>query len=473
MTITDISKKYEYHSVQEFCAIAKTFGYNYQYNRGYFLFSKDGNDFRLSTRAITTDAREIDRASVSMKKVAGFFDKNSSFFPTIPGISFHEKKNREFIVVDKVEKTAYTSSDLFYYGNRNGFLLDGKGTCLRKGELSSLIPYEGKLSKLLRTEEGILVFQQEKELNIPDEIQGIKLTENDKTLLKEGKELNFENCIVFQDLELKKILEIPKSFLLDSSYENILSYLDKHPEDIRLISSPGESLQLQAVQKDGKTIRFLENPSERVQLTAVKQDGEALLFLDNPSENVQLAAVNELYTSIRYIKEPSERVQLAAVKQNPEAIQYIKKPSEEVQIAAVKIEASSIRHIENPSERVKTTALLKNPEASSYIKEALPEEKKIYHDSDFEKRISEEDYEGLVKMRNAGYSPSPECINKILRKCSSKQQAAIKMIFNIDIPQKNRIMKSKNEQEKLQNKQKNLERTRAGIHTINTMFNDL
>lgn len=45
MTITDISKKYEYHSVQEFCAIAKTFGYNYQYNRGYFLFSKDGNDF--------------------------------------------------------------------------------------------------------------------------------------------------------------------------------------------------------------------------------------------------------------------------------------------------------------------------------------------------------------------------------------------------------------------------------------------
>ena len=61
-----------------------------------------------------------------------------------------------------------------------------------------------------------------------------------------------------------------------------------------------------------------------------KTSEELSRVVETPSENVQIEAVKENQYSIQYILNPSEEVQLEAVKQNGCSIQFIKNKSDKL-----------------------------------------------------------------------------------------------------------------------------------------------
>ena len=110
------------------------------------------------------------------------------------------------------------------------------------------------------------------------------------------------------------------------------------------INTASESVQLAAVQQNGRAIRYIKNPSESVQLAAVQQDGSTIGWIKNPTPEIQLATVQQNGWAIQWIENPSPAVQLAAVHQYGRAIQFIKNPSPEL-FADKKAKQSIIKYI--------------------------------------------------------------------------------------------------------------------------------
>jgi len=137
---------------------------------------------------------------------------------------------------------------------------------------------------------------------------------------------------------------------------------------IQYLKNPSEAIQLAAVQQDGRAIQYLENPSEAIQLAAMRRGGKLIRYLKNPSEAVQLSAVQQDGWAIKYLKNPSEAMQLAALQQRGRLIEYLKNPSEAVQLAAVQQDGWAIEYLKNPTEAIQLAAVQQNGSAIKYIK---------------------------------------------------------------------------------------------------------
>ena len=114
-----------------------------------------------------------------------------------------DEKDR-FTIIDHKNKICYTGKELYEYALQNGYILDGKGTQLEKGVMSGLTDIEGRTAKIRLTENGISVFYRKEALVIPDSIYGKKLTKKQKDDLVNG------NVIVLSSKKGDIMLQVDK-----------------------------------------------------------------------------------------------------------------------------------------------------------------------------------------------------------------------------------------------------------------------
>ena len=148
--------------------------------------------------------------------------------------------------------------------------------------------------------------------------------------------------------------------------------------------SPSQTVQLEAVSRNGHGIQYIRDPSEEVQLAAVSQNGYTIQWITNPSKKIQLAAV---YKQPRALKEiirprngniciPCEEVQLSAVRADGATIRYLLDndivPSRTVQMTAVMSKPEVIIDLPNPSRLLQLTAVKADPTTIYDIKNPDP-----------------------------------------------------------------------------------------------------
>ena len=114
-----------------------------------------------------------------------------------------DEKDR-FTIIDHKNKICYTGKELYEYALQNGYILDGKGTQLEKGVMSGLTDIGGRTAKIRLTENGISVFYRKEALVIPDSIYGKKLTKKQKDDLVNG------NVIVLSSKKGDIMLQVDK-----------------------------------------------------------------------------------------------------------------------------------------------------------------------------------------------------------------------------------------------------------------------
>jgi hypothetical protein len=178
-----------------------------------------------------------------------------------------------------------------------------------------------------------------------------------ETKIKANK-IILENKRYIYDCEERCMLAMRQNinvfrFIEDPSETVQLEAVRRDGHSIRFVKDPSEEVQIEAVRRYGTAIRFIKDPSDEMKLEAVRQDGDAIQFIKDPSEEVKLEAVKQSGYVIQFVKDSSEKVKLEAVRQNGNAIQFIKYPSEIVQLEAVRQNRFSIKFIKDPSEAVK------------------------------------------------------------------------------------------------------------------------
>lgn len=165
-------------------------------------------------RSYTKKEPDVDRINTSMEHVCSFFDKELKLENKetlekegIDIINWGQLKGDEkdrFTIVDHKNKVCYTGKELYEYALQNGYLLDGKGTKLEKGVMSDLMDISGKPAKIRLTENGVSVFYKKEALVIPESIYGKKLSKKQKEDLANG------NVIVLSSRKGDIMLQVDK-----------------------------------------------------------------------------------------------------------------------------------------------------------------------------------------------------------------------------------------------------------------------
>lgn len=91
-----------------------------------------------------------------------------------------------FTVIDHQNKICYTGKELYDYALENGYLLNGQGTKLEKGVLSELTKVKGKPAKIRLTDNGTSIYYRKEALVIPDSLLGKKLSKKQQQDLLDG-----------------------------------------------------------------------------------------------------------------------------------------------------------------------------------------------------------------------------------------------------------------------------------------------
>lgn len=91
-----------------------------------------------------------------------------------------------FTVIDHQNKICYTGKELYDYALDNGYLLNGQGTKLEKGVLSELTKVKGKPAKIRLTDNGTSIYYRKEALVIPDSLLGKKLSKKQQQDLLDG-----------------------------------------------------------------------------------------------------------------------------------------------------------------------------------------------------------------------------------------------------------------------------------------------
>lgn len=406
-----------------------------------------------------------------------------------------DEKDR-FTIIDHKNKICYTGKELYEYALQNGYILDGKGTQLEKGVMSGLTDIEGRTAKIRLTENGISVFYRKEALVIPDSIYGKKLTKKQKDDLVNG------NVIVLSSKKGDIMLQVDKdlnSVIVRSEKELSipaqiggykLTAADKYllangySLENKLMRSPkGEYIIADVTMTpDKKGYQF-----SNIQTISETKAKELLQRkLDVEKEHV-ISPEKEQVEEQERMKKPTARDLASELKEAVEKNDYEKmaklkeegyKPSEEV----IKGLGQEV-HIDSKQAIVIEKLFGTKPEVEVQKEEEIVQKKEenIENvnkaekmsspelDKEFKNAVEKGDFVKLSQLKEQGYHPSKEVMQSLSNTTPSNTIIAVQKIFGL------KAVSNTMGDVKLAHGQQSTDRDlkRPIANTINRMFSDL
>lgn len=404
-----------------------------------------------------------------------------------------DEKDR-FTIIDHKNKICYTGKELYEYAMQNGYILDGKGTQLEKGVMSGLTDIGGRTAKIRLTENGISVFYRKEALVIPDSIYGKKLTKKQKDDLVNG------NVIVLSSKKGDIMLQVDKdlnSVIVRSEKElsipaqiggDKLTAADKYllangySLENKLMRSPkGEYIIADVTMtpdKKGYQFSNIQTISE----TKAKELLQRKLEVEK--EHV-ISPEKEQVEEQERMKKPTARDLASELKEAVEKNDYEKmaklkeegyKPSEEV----IKGLGQEV-HINSKQAIVIEKLFGTKPEVQKEEEIVQKKEENIENvnkaekmsspelDKEFKNAVEKGDFVKLSQLKEQGYHPSKEVMQSLSNTTPSNTIIAVQKIFGL------KAVSNTMGDVKLAHGQQSTDRDlkRPIANTINRMFSDL
>lgn len=404
-----------------------------------------------------------------------------------------DEKDR-FTIIDHKNKICYTGKELYEYAMQNGYILDGKGTQLEKGVMSGLTDIGGRTAKIRLTENGISVFYRKEALVIPDSIYGKKLTKKQKDDLVNG------NVIVLSSRKGDIMLQVDKdlnSVIVRSEKELSipaqiggykLTAADKYllangySLENKLMRSPkGEYIIADVTMTpDKKGYQFLN--IQTISETKAKELLQRKLEVEK--EHV-ISPEKEQVEEQERMKKPTARDLASELKEAVEKNDYEKmaklkeegyKPSEEV----IKGLGQEV-HINSKQAIVIEKLFGTKPEVQKEEEIVQKKEENIENvnkaekmsspelDKEFKNAVEKGDFVKLSQLKEQGYHPSKEVMQSLSNTTPSNTIIAVQKIFGL------KAVSNTMGDVKLAHGQQSTDRDlkRPIANTINRMFSDL
>ena len=406
-----------------------------------------------------------------------------------------DEKDR-FTIIDHKNKICYTGKELYEYALQNGYILDGKGTQLEKGVMSGLTDIEGRTAKIRLTENGISVFYRKEALVIPDSIYGKKLTKKQKDDLVNGnvivlsskkgdimlqvdKDLN--SVIVRSEKELSIPAQIggykltaADKYLLANGY-SLENKLMRSPKGEYIIADvtmtpDKKGYQFSNIQtiSETKAKELLQRKLEVEKEHVISPEKEQV----EEQERMKKPTARDLASELKEAVEKNDYEKMAKLKEEG----Y--KPSEEV----IKGLGQEV-HIDSKQAIVIEKLFGTKPEVEVQKEEEIVQKKeenienvnkaeKISSpelEKEFKNAVEKGDFVKLSQLKEQGYHPSKEVMQSLSNTTPSNTIIAVQKIFGL------KAVSNTMGDVKLAHGQQSTDRDlkRPIANTINRMFSDL
>lgn len=404
-----------------------------------------------------------------------------------------DEKDR-FTIIDHKNKICYTGKELYEYALQNGYILDGKGTQLEKGVMSGLTDIEGRTAKIRLTENGISVFYRKEALVIPDSIYGKKLTKKQKDDLVNGnvivlsskkgdimlqvdKDLN--SVIVRSEKELSIPAQIggykltaADKYLLANGY-SLENKLMRSPKGEYIIADvtmtpDKKGYQFSNIQtiSETKAKELLQRKLEVEKEHVISPEKEQV----EEQERMKKPTARDLASELKEAVEKNDYEKMAKLKEEG----Y--KPSEEV----IKGLGQEV-HIDSKQAIVIEKLFGAKPEVQKEEEVVQKKEENIENvnkaekmsspelDKEFKNAVEKGDFVKLSQLKEQGYHPSKEVMQSLSNTTPSNTIIAVQKIFGL------KAVSNTMGDVKLAHGQQSTDRDlkRPIANTINRMFSDL
>lgn len=404
-----------------------------------------------------------------------------------------DEKDR-FTIIDHKNKICYTGKELYEYALQNGYILDGKGTQLEKGVMSGLTDIGGRTAKIRLTENGISVFYRKEALVIPDSIYGKKLTKKQKDDLVNGnvivlsskkgdimlqvdKDLN--SVIVRSEKELSIPAQIggykltaADKYLLANGY-SLENKLMRSPKGEYIIADvtmtpDKKGYQFSNIQtiSETKAKELLQRKLEVEKEHVISPEKEQV----EEQERMKKPTARDLASELKEAVEKNDYEKMAKLKEEG----Y--KPSEEV----IKGLGQEV-HIDSKQAIVIEKLFGAKPEVQKEEEVVQKKEENIENvnkaekmsspelDKEFKNAVEKGDFVKLSQLKEQGYHPSKEVMQSLSNTTSSNTIIAVQKIFGL------KAVSNTMGDVKLAHGQQSTDRDlkRPIANTINRMFSDL
>jgi hypothetical protein len=404
-----------------------------------------------------------------------------------------DEKDR-FTIIDHKNKICYTGKELYEYAMQNGYILDGKGTQLEKGVMSGLTDIGGRTAKIRLTENGISVFYRKEALVIPDSIYGKKLTKKQKDDLVNGnvivlsskkgdimlqvdKDLN--SVIVRSEKELSIPAQIggykltaADKYLLANGY-SLENKLMRSPKGEYIIADvtmtpDKKGYQFSNIQtiSETKAKELLQRKLEVEKEHVISPEKEQV----EEQERMKKPTARDLASELKEAVEKNDYEKMAKLKEEG----Y--KPSEEV----IKGLGQEV-HINSKQAIVIEKLFGTKPEVQKEEEIVQKKEENIENvnkaekmsspelDKEFKNAVEKGDFVKLSQLKEQGYHPSKEVMQSLSNTTPSNTIIAVQKIFGL------KAVSNTMGDVKLAHGQQSTDRDlkRPIANTINRMFSDL
>lgn len=404
-----------------------------------------------------------------------------------------DEKDR-FTIIDHKNKICYTGKELYEYALQNGYILDGKGTQLEKGVMSGLTDIGGRTAKIRLTENGISVFYRKEALVIPDSIYGKKLTKKQKDDLVNGnvivlsskkgdimlqvdKDLN--SVIVRSEKELSIPAQIggykltaADKYLLANGY-SLENKLMRSPKGEYIIADvtmtpDKKGYQFSNIQtiSETKAKELLQRKLEVEKEHVISPEKEQV----EEQERMKKPTARDLASELKEAVEKNDYEKMAKLKEEG----Y--KPSEEV----IKGLGQEV-HIDSKQAIVIEKLFGTKPEVQKEEEVVQKKEENIENvnkaekmsspelDKEFKNAVEKGDFVKLSQLKEQGYHPSKEVMQSLSNTTPSNTIIAVQKIFGL------KAVSNTMGDVKLAHGQQSTDRDlkRPIANTINRMFSDL
>lgn len=404
-----------------------------------------------------------------------------------------DEKDR-FTIIDHKNKICYTGKELYEYAMQNGYILDGKGTQLEKGVMSGLTDIGGRTAKIRLTENGISVFYRKEALVIPDSIYGKKLTKKQKDDLVNGnvivlsskkgdimlqvdKDLN--SVIVRSEKELSIPAQIggykltaADKYLLANGY-SLENKLMRSPKGEYIIADvtmtpDKKGYQFSNIQtiSETKAKELLQRKLEVEKEHVISPEKEQV----EEQERMKKPTARDLASELKEAVEKNDYEKMAKLKEEG----Y--KPSEEV----IKGLGQEV-HINSKQAIVIEKLFGTKPEVQKEEEIVQKKEENIENvnkaekmsspelDKEFKNAVEKGDFVKLSQLKEQGYHPSKEVMQSLSNTTPSNTIIAVQKIFDL------KAVSNTMGDVKLAHGQQSTDRDlkRPIANTINRMFSDL
>lgn len=404
-----------------------------------------------------------------------------------------DEKDR-FTIIDHKNKICYTGKELYEYALQNGYILDGKGTQLEKGVMSGLTDIGGRTAKIRLTENGISVFYRKEALVIPDSIYGKKLTKKQKDDLVNGnvivlsskkgdimlqvdKDLN--SVIVRSEKELSIPAQIggykltaADKYLLANGY-SLENKLMRSPKGEYIIADvtmtpDKKGYQFSNIQtiSETKAKELLQRKLEVEKEHVISPEKEQV----EEQERMKKPTARDLASELKEAVEKNDYEKMAKLKEEG----Y--KPSEEV----IKGLGQEV-HIDSKQAIVIEKLFGTKPEVQKEEEIVQKKEENIENvnkaekmsspelDKEFKNAVEKGDFVKLSQLKEQGYHPSKEVMQSLSNTTPSNTIIAVQKIFGL------KAVSNTMGDVKLAHGQQSTDRDlkRPIANTINRMFSDL